>query len=58
MWTALQRDLVNESPRGAHVIARQSGHCIQKDEPELVIQTIKDLVIQARPQGATMSTPE
>ena len=53
MWTALQRDLVNESPRGTHIIARQSGHYIQKDEPELVIQTIRDLVMQAR-QGRTV----
>lgn len=49
MWMALQRDLVHESPRGSHIIARQSGHYIHKDEPELVIQTIKNLVMQARP---------
>ena len=54
MWTALQRDLVNESPRGTHIIAPKSGHYIQKNEPELVIRTIKDLVMQARQGGVAV----
>ena len=58
MWTALQRDLVNQSPRGTHIIARQSGHYIQKDEPELVIQTIKDLVMQVRQGHMVMGIPK
>ena len=53
MWAALQRDLVNESPRGIHVIAHQSGHYIQSDEPELVIRTIEELVMEVR-QGRTV----
>ena len=48
MWAALQQDLADQSPRGTHIIARKGGHYIQNDEPELVIQTIKDLVTQAR----------
>ena len=54
MWAALQQDLANESPRSTHIIAHKSGHNIQSDEPELVIQSIKDLVMQAR-QGSTIS---
>jgi pimeloyl-ACP methyl ester carboxylesterase len=53
MWAALQQDLANESPRSTHIIARKSGHNIQGDEPELVIQTIKDLVMRAR-QGSAI----
>ena len=52
MWAALQQDLAKELPRSTHIIAHKSGHNIQSDEPALVIQTIKDLVIQARKGGA------
>jgi len=52
MWAALQQDLANESPHSTHIVARNSGHNIQGNEPKLVIQTIKDLVMQARPGDA------
>lgn len=48
MWAALQQDLVNESPRAIHIIATKSGHNIQSDEPELVVQAIQDLVLKTR----------
>ncbi|MFH0782513.1 MAG: alpha/beta hydrolase [Pseudomonadota bacterium] len=54
MWAALQQDLANESPRSTHIIAQKSWHNIQSDEPELVIQTIKDLVMRAR-EGSTIT---
>lgn len=53
MWMELQQELANESPKSTRIIARKSGHNIQRDEPELVIKTIKDLVMQAR-QGSMM----
>jgi pimeloyl-ACP methyl ester carboxylesterase len=31
------------SPRGRHIIARKSGHWIQLDEPELVVQAIREM---------------
>ena len=52
MWAALQQDLANESPHSTHIIARHSGHNIQSDEPELVIQTIKDLIRETRQRDA------
>jgi pimeloyl-ACP methyl ester carboxylesterase len=51
MWTALQEDLARESPGSRHVIAEESGHNIQADEPELVIQVIRELVMRARRDG-------
>lgn len=54
MWAALQQELADESLHSTHIIARKSGHNIQSDEPELVIQTIKDLVMQARQDSGTM----
>lgn len=32
------------SPRGRHIRARKSGHWIQLDEPELVVEAIRELV--------------
>jgi pimeloyl-ACP methyl ester carboxylesterase len=34
----------SRSPRGRHIIARKSGHWIQLDEPELVLQAIREMV--------------
>jgi pimeloyl-ACP methyl ester carboxylesterase len=37
------------SPRGRHIIARKSGHWIQLDEPELVVQAIQEMLGIAKP---------
>jgi len=39
------RQLARLSPQGRHIIAERSGHWIQFDEPELVVQTIRDIVV-------------
>jgi pimeloyl-ACP methyl ester carboxylesterase len=46
-WTVFQEDLAKRSPRGELRVAEQSGHMIQLDQPELVIQAIRD-VMRAR----------
>ena len=48
MWATLQQELAGESLHSTHIIASESGHNIQGDQPELVIQAIKNLVMQAR----------
>jgi pimeloyl-ACP methyl ester carboxylesterase len=52
MWAALQQHLAGESPHSIHMVARKSGHNIQSDEPELVVETIRDLVMQAKKDSA------
>ncbi|MCH7738482.1 MAG: alpha/beta hydrolase [Chloroflexi bacterium] len=42
-WLDSQRDLVRLSKAGVHVIAEESGHCIQCDQPELVAEVIRKL---------------
>jgi pimeloyl-ACP methyl ester carboxylesterase len=44
----LQQDLVHRSPRGKHIIATRSGHFIQRDEPELVVSAIREVLTSAR----------
>jgi pimeloyl-ACP methyl ester carboxylesterase len=41
---AYQRELASISAQGKHIIAVGSGHLIQFERPELVVQTIKDML--------------
>ncbi len=41
---ALQRDLMRRSPRARQMIAKKSGHMIHQDEPELIIDAIRQVV--------------
>jgi pimeloyl-ACP methyl ester carboxylesterase len=43
-WHELQRELVGLSSNGRQVIAQHSGHYIQLDEPNLVIEAVRELV--------------
>jgi pimeloyl-ACP methyl ester carboxylesterase len=42
-WRQLQEDLAKRSTHGEFRLAGQSGHFIQLDQPELVIQAIRDV---------------
>lgn len=50
IWRELQLDLVERAPGSTHIIAGQSGHYIQLQQPELVIEAIRQVVrdVQAR----------
>lgn len=50
---ALHMDLANESPQGVHIVAHESGHAIQLDKPELVIDAIRNVVEKVRCSSAT-----
>jgi pimeloyl-ACP methyl ester carboxylesterase len=43
-WTKMQSELVRLSSNSRQIIAEQSGHYIQLDEPNLVIDSIRELV--------------
>jgi pimeloyl-ACP methyl ester carboxylesterase len=47
-WLELQRELASRSSRGRLVIAQRSGHNVQNDEPELVVEAIREVVTAAR----------
>jgi pimeloyl-ACP methyl ester carboxylesterase len=47
---AQQRELARLSSAGQHIIATRSGHMIQGDEPELVVEAIHRVVEAARHQ--------
>jgi pimeloyl-ACP methyl ester carboxylesterase len=48
------RQLASLSPQGRHIIATGSGHWIQFDEPDLVVQTIREIVVS---QKITIASP-
>jgi len=54
-WLVFQKDLAALSPRGKHLIAEKSGHAIQLDQPEIVIEAIRGLVEQYRNTATTDS---
>jgi pimeloyl-ACP methyl ester carboxylesterase len=43
-WRDLQRDLARRTGAGAQVIAERSGHFVQLDEPEVVIEAVAGLL--------------
>jgi hypothetical protein len=48
LWRQLQRELSQLVPGGRLVIATQSGHNIQDEQPELVLNVIGDVVQAVR----------
>jgi pimeloyl-ACP methyl ester carboxylesterase len=44
IWREFQQDLAKRSTRGEFRIAEKSGHWIQRDQPELVIEAIRDVI--------------
>jgi pimeloyl-ACP methyl ester carboxylesterase len=41
LWLELQRDLASRSPKSEHIVAEKSGHIMQNDEPQLVIDAVR-----------------
>jgi pimeloyl-ACP methyl ester carboxylesterase len=47
-WQQMQENLTLLSTRSTHVIAKNSGHYIQLDRPDVVIEAVRNIVDQAR----------
>jgi pimeloyl-ACP methyl ester carboxylesterase len=47
-WRQLQRDQASLSERGCLMIARQSGHVVSVDQPDIVVDAIRTVVETAR----------
>lgn len=57
IFQQMQSELAAQSPRGKRIVAEQSGHYIQLDQPELVIDAIREVVEAARrPSAESKST--
>jgi pimeloyl-ACP methyl ester carboxylesterase len=47
VWIRLQAELAALSTDSRHIVAERAGHHIHRDDPELVIGAIRDLVVRA-----------
>ena len=45
IWLELQRELATRSPRAEHLIAKNSGHNIQNDEPQVIVDGVRRIVM-------------
>ncbi|HEY9623959.1 MAG TPA: alpha/beta hydrolase [Crinalium sp.] len=50
---ALHADLAKNSLQGVHIVAHESGHAIQLDKPEVVIDAIRKVVEEVRCNSTT-----
>lgn len=48
LWERMQEDLAHLSSRGKQTVAKNSGHYIQLDRPDVVIEAIRNIVDQAQ----------
>jgi hypothetical protein len=48
IWHDLQADLAGLSANRRHIVASDVGHYVHKDDPELVITAIRDVLHSAR----------
>jgi pimeloyl-ACP methyl ester carboxylesterase len=48
VWTACHAQWAQQQPQGRHIRAEASGHAVHIDQPELVIELVRDLVSRAR----------
>ena len=48
VWTALQQGLAHLSSRGVHRIIKDSGHHVQLDKPQAVIDAVDEVLRQLR----------
>lgn len=56
VWQELQNELVTLSTNSQHVIAEKSGHSIPLQQPELVVESIRQLAQVASADTVTSST--
>ena len=54
-WHEFQEDLLNLSSSSDHIMAMKSGHHVQISEPELVIESIRDLVNRWRSKESSVA---
>ncbi len=48
VWQAGHQSLAAASTRGSNILVEHSGHYIQDDQPEAVINAIRDVLAKAR----------
>lgn len=47
LWLELQTDLAGRTPQGKLIVAERSGHRIHQQQPELVVEAVREIVTEA-----------
>jgi hypothetical protein len=47
-WVAMHKEIVARSTRGRWILAERSTHYIQRDQPDLVIQSVREMLDTVR----------
>jgi len=50
-WMPMQQELAALSAGSIHITAEGTGHYVHLDDPELVLQVIRDMARKVRQQG-------
>lgn len=50
-WQELQKELVTLTPQGRQIVANESGHFVQFDQPQIIGTAILDIVAGVRARG-------
>lgn len=48
VWNEMQAELARQSSDSRRIMAMQSGHYVQLDQPELVVEVVEDVVVRVR----------
>lgn len=46
IWSELQKELLKLSSDSKQILAKKSGHIVQMDQPEIVIESIKNMILK------------
>lgn len=57
VWLASHEEFAQQLPQGRHIITGKSGHGIAVEQPDLVVDLIRELVEQARGASKKVVTP-
>ncbi len=58
VWNELQIELTNLSTQGQRFVAKNSGHVIQREQPELIIEKLSEFIDQVRSNKLVSNTPD
>jgi pimeloyl-ACP methyl ester carboxylesterase len=53
LWLASHDELTHEAPHIEHIVLKESGHFIQHDHPQIVIDAIRSVIRQSRAHDRT-----
>ncbi len=55
---ALQKDLVTKSTKGKQIMAEHSGHMITREQPEIIVESVQEIVNVINKTNTSMEKKE